>query len=170
MPTERSMINLQPSPRLLWSPPPHRTRRASSLLLLSAPSPSVSPVILLSLPLNVWCNPLPTRSASFLPFRHKGSVSAVAEKGGGRCWRKIWERGGGGGCASWMCQSSHGPPWGYTHDKHQISLTKTAVPQRWSWHGWGGISALQRPPMGISREGGSEEETKEPSTAEVAVT
>lgn len=62
------------------------------------------------------------------------------------------------------------PPWGYTHDKHQISLTKTAVPQRRSWHGWGGISALQRPLMGISREGGSEEETKEASTAEVGVT
>lgn len=65
------------------------------------------------------------------------------------------------------------PPWGYTHDKHQISLTKTAVPQRRSWHGWGGkggIFARQRPLMVISREGGSEEETKELSSAEVGVT
>lgn len=57
-------------------------------------SPSLCiPVILLSLPLHVWCNPLPTQSASFLPFRHKGSVSAAAEeRGAGGRFGRGWGR------------------------------------------------------------------------------
>lgn len=72
-------------------------------------------------------------------------------------WRKVWEGGGWQQRRGRVCILDvpilTWPPWGYTHDKHQISLTKTAVPQRRSWHGWGGmggISAQQRPPMGNS--------------------
>lgn len=57
----------------------------------------------------------------------------------------------GGLDVSWMCQSSLCPQ-GHKRDKHQISLTKMAVPESRSWHRCGGMAwilAQKRPLLGI---------------------
>lgn len=134
MPTERSMINLQPPassdphlPTTHAEPPPYPSSPSLALsvsLSFSSRSPSTSDAIPYQ-PRVLLSSHSDTKAVGVLLLREElGEGLGAGGLGGGR--RRV--------CTldvpilTW-------PPWGYTHDKHQISLTKTAVPQRRTWHG-----------------------------------